>query len=93
MRSYMSTKNQHGIGMDHLVHAVISLIDVGGHDRAFKGRVHGIVSFIGRNTGILTAQQQSYNDVHEWSRAGLSNRFCSFVALVFSEEHLACQSK
>ena len=43
--------------------------EVGGHDGAYKGRIHVIVPFIGRNNGTLTARQQCYNDVHGWYRA------------------------
>ena len=49
--------------------------EVGGHDGAYKGRVHVILPFIGRKTGILTAWQQSYNDVHEWYRACIEPLF------------------
>ena len=40
--------------------------EVGGHDGAYKGRIHVIVPFIGRKNGTLTAHQQCYNDVHGW---------------------------
>ena len=45
--------------MDLLVPEVISLISKFG---AYKGRIHGIVPFIGRKNVTLTARQQSYND-------------------------------
>ena len=35
--------------------------EVGGHDGAYKGRVHVIVPFVGRKNGILIDRQQSYN--------------------------------
>ena len=35
--------------------------EVGGHDRAYKGRVYGIVPFVGRKNGKLFDCQQSYN--------------------------------
>ena len=38
--------------------------EVGGHDGAYKGRIHVIVPFIGRKNGTLTARQQGYNDVY-----------------------------
>ena len=34
--------------------------EVGGHDGAYKGRIHVIVPFIGRKNGTLTARQQCY---------------------------------
>ena len=40
--------------------------EVGGHDGAYKGRIHVIVPLIGRKNGTLTARQQCYNDVHGW---------------------------
>ena len=49
--------------------------EVGGHDGAYKGRIHVIVPFIGRNNATLTARQQSYNDVHRWSRARIEELF------------------
>ena len=51
---------------------------VGGHDGAYKGRIHVIVPFIGRKNGTLTARQQSYNDVHGWYRARLEQLFAPF---------------
>ena len=42
--------------------------EVGGHDGAYKGRIHVIVPFIGRKNGTLTARQQCYNEVHGWAR-------------------------
>ena len=42
--------------------------EVGGHDGAYKGRIHVIVPFIGRKNGTLTARQQCYNDMHRWYR-------------------------
>ena len=50
--------------------------EVGGHDGAYKGRIHVIVPFIGRKNGTLTARQQCYNDVHGWYGAAV----CSVVA-------------
>ena len=41
----------------------------GGHNRAYKGRVHVIVPFIGRKNDTLSARQQSYNVVHGWYQA------------------------
>ena len=41
----------------------------------YKGRIHVIVPFIGRNNGTLTACQQSYNDVHGWYRARIEQLF------------------
>ena len=35
--------------------------EVGGHDGAYKGRVHVIVPFVGRKKGKLFDCQQSYN--------------------------------
>ena len=35
--------------------------EVGGHDGAYKGRVHVIVPFVGRENGKLFGCQQSYN--------------------------------
>ena len=35
--------------------------EVGGHDGAYKGRVHVIVPFGGRKNGNLIGRQQSYN--------------------------------
>jgi hypothetical protein len=35
--------------------------EVGGHDAAYKGRVHVIVPFVGRKNGKLFDCQQSYN--------------------------------
>ena len=35
--------------------------EVGGHDGAYKGRVHVIVPFVGRTNGDLIDRQQSYN--------------------------------
>ena len=35
--------------------------EVGGHDGAYKGRVHVIVPFDGRKNGKLSDRQQSYN--------------------------------
>ena len=35
--------------------------EVGGHDGAYKGRVHVIVPFVGRKNGKLFDCQQSYN--------------------------------
>ena len=49
--------------------------EVGGHDGAYKGRIHVIVPFIGRKNGTLTARQQSYNDVHWWYRARIERLF------------------
>ena len=34
---------------------------MGGHDGAYKGRVHVIVPFVGRKNGNLIDRQQSYN--------------------------------
>ena len=63
--------------MDHLVHAVMSLInfEVGGHGSASKGRIHVIAPFIGRKNGTLRARQQSYDDVHGWYRARMEQLF------------------
>ena len=49
--------------------------EVGGHDGAYKGRIHVIVPFIGRKNGTLTARQQCYNDVHGWYRAHIEQLF------------------
>ena len=49
--------------------------EVGGHDGAYKGRIHVIVPFIGRKNGTLTACQQCYNDVHGWYRARIEQLF------------------
>ena len=49
--------------------------EVGGHDGAYKGRIHVIVPFIGRKNGTLTARQQGYNDVHGWYRARIEQLF------------------
>ena len=49
--------------------------EVGGHNGAYKGRIHVIVPFIARKNGTLTARQQSYNDVHKWCRAGIEKLF------------------
>ena len=49
--------------------------EVGGHDGAYKGRVHVSVLFIGRKNDILSARQQSYNDVHGWYRARIEQLF------------------
>ena len=49
--------------------------EVGGHDGAYKGRIHVIVPFIGRKNGTLTARQQGYNDVHGWYRARIERLF------------------
>ena len=49
--------------------------EVGGHDGAYKGRIHVIVLFIGRKNGTLTARQQCYNDVHRWYRARIEQLF------------------
>ena len=49
--------------------------EVGGHDGAYKGRIHVIVPFIGRKNGTLTARQQSINDVHGWYRARIEQLF------------------
>ena len=35
--------------------------EVGGHDGAYKGRVHVIVPFVGQKYGNLLDRQQSYN--------------------------------
>ena len=35
--------------------------EVGGHDGAYKGRVHVIIPFVGRKNGKLFDCQQSYN--------------------------------
>ena len=62
--------------MDLLVPEVISLISkLGGHDGAYKGRIHVIVPFIGRKNGTLTARQQCYNDVAGWYRARIEQLF------------------
>ena len=46
--------------MELLVPKVISLIfEVGGHDGAYKGRIHVIVPFIGRKNGTLPAANDS----------------------------------
>ena len=49
--------------------------EVGGHDVAYKGRIHVIVPVIGRKNGTLTARQQCYNDVHGWYRAHIEQLF------------------
>ena len=49
--------------------------EVGGHDGAYKGRIHVIVPLIGRKNGTLTARQQCYNDVHGWYRAHIEQLF------------------
>ena len=49
--------------------------EVGGHDGAYKGRIHVIVPFIGRKNGTLTSRQQCYNDVHGWYRARIEQPF------------------
>ena len=49
--------------------------EVGGHDGAYKGRIHVIVPFIGRKNGTLTARQQCYNDVHGRYRAHIEQLF------------------
>ena len=49
--------------------------EVGGHDGAYKGRIHVIVPFIGRKNGTLTARQQCYNEVHGWYRAHIEQLF------------------
>ena len=49
--------------------------EVGGHDGAYKGRIHVIVPFIGRKNGTLTAREQCYNDVHGWYRAHIEQLF------------------
>ena len=36
-------------------------LEVGGHDGAYKGRVHVIVSFVGRKNGKVFDCQVSYN--------------------------------
>ena len=36
-------------------------LEMGGHDGAYKGRVHVIVPFVGRKNGKLFHCQQSYN--------------------------------
>ena len=48
---------------------------VGGHDGAYKGRIHVIVPLIGRKNGTLTARQQCYNDVPGWYRAHIEQLF------------------
>ena len=35
--------------------------EVGGHDGAYKGRVHVVVPFVGQKIGNLIDRQQSYN--------------------------------
>ena len=40
--------------------------EVGGHDGAYRDRLHVIVSFGGPKNDTLSAWQQSYNDVHGW---------------------------
>ena len=47
----------------------------GGHDGAYKGRIHVIVPFIGRKNGTLTARQQCFNDVHGWYTARIEQLF------------------
>ena len=49
--------------------------EVGGHDGAYKGRIHVIVPFIGRKNGTLTARQKCHNDVHVWYRARIEQLF------------------
>ena len=49
--------------------------EVGGHDGAYKGRIHVIVPFIGRKNGTLTACQQCYNEVHGWYSARIEQLF------------------
>ena len=56
-------------------HARIFDFEVGGHDGAYKCRVHVIVPFIGRKNDTLLAWQQSYNDVHGWYRARIEQPF------------------
>ena len=53
--------------------------EVGGHDGAYKGRVHVILPFIGSKTGILTAWQQSYNDVTKDLETILTEMFDGIV--------------
>ena len=50
-------------------------LEVGGHDGAYRGRIHVIVPFIGRKNGPLTARQQCYNDVHGRYRARIEQLF------------------
>ena len=54
--------------------------EVGGHDGAYKGRVHVIVPFIGRKNGSLTSCQTCYNDVHGWYRRRIEQLFARFGA-------------
>ena len=49
--------------------------EVGGHDGAYKGRLHVIVPFIGRKNDGLTARPQCYNDVHGWYQARIEQLF------------------
>ena len=49
--------------------------EVGGHDVAYKGRIHVIVPFIRRKNGTVTDRQQSYNDVHGRYRARIEHLF------------------
>ena len=44
--------------------------EVGGHDGAYKGRVHMIVRFVGRKNGNLIDRQQSCNVLCSWARGG-----------------------
>ena len=47
--------------------------EVGGHDGAYKGRLHVIAPFIGR--GGLSVRQECYNTVHGWYRARVEQLF------------------
>ena len=49
--------------------------EVGGHDGAYKGRIHVIMPFVERKNGTLTARQQCYSDVHGWYRARIEQLF------------------
>ena len=48
---------------------------MGGHDGAYKGRVHVIVPFIGWKNDTLSAHQRSYNDAHGWYQARIEQLF------------------
>ena len=49
--------------------------EIGGHDGAYKGRIHVILPVIARKNGTLTAWQQLYNNVHGWYRACIEHLF------------------
>ena len=57
-------------------------LEMGGHDGAYKGKVHVIVPFVRRNNGILADRQQLYNDVHGWYRAWIEQWLCLLCLLL-----------